>query len=334
VKRDWHRSKEFVFIIGAPRSGTTWLQTMLGAHPQVATAVELTLYNKYAAAWIRTWQQEARYMERGDRHQGLPFLWAEEDLYGFLQEFVLRVYGRLLARNPQATHVLDKHPGYSWHVHDIHRLLPKARFIHMIRDGRDVAVSMVAARKRAGFGRRSIQASSIAWKEMVLAARRAKRFEGRYLEVRYEDLLDRGLDTLNSVFSFCELPVRSEFLRSILREHQFDRMKAKRQSPVRGLKTSRGHYRTGQAGSWRKDLGPVKRCIFDREAGHLLCELGYAREGWWVTSPLQGTTQSMLASALLAGRAFRSRLSAATAALIGPALTTRLQIAKRRLRRQ
>ena len=49
---------QFVFIIGAPRSGTTWLQTMLAAHPSVCTSVELTLFDKYITSWIEIWDKK------------------------------------------------------------------------------------------------------------------------------------------------------------------------------------------------------------------------------------------------------------------------------------
>jgi len=49
--------KEFLFIVGSPRSGTTWLQLMLGSHPSVCATAELTLYDKYLAPWLDAWWQ-------------------------------------------------------------------------------------------------------------------------------------------------------------------------------------------------------------------------------------------------------------------------------------
>ena len=120
---------------------------MIGAHPLVCTTVELTLFSKYTGPWIRAWELEADNTVRSRWNQGLPFLWSEDEFYDFLREFVGQVYERVLATNPKATHILDKHPGYSRYVVDINAILPNARFIQIIRDGRDVAMSMVSASK-------------------------------------------------------------------------------------------------------------------------------------------------------------------------------------------
>ena len=47
-------SKDFLFIIGSPRSGTTMLQILLASHPQVASTVEQTVFNNYVAQWLET----------------------------------------------------------------------------------------------------------------------------------------------------------------------------------------------------------------------------------------------------------------------------------------
>jgi LPS sulfotransferase NodH len=323
----------FVFILGAPRSGTTWLQAMLGAHPQVGTTVELTLYSRYTARWIESWTMEAQNIRDGRWYQGLPFLWGEEEFYGFLREFVERVYQRVLDNHPQATHVVDKHPGYSMYVEDILRIVPEARFIHVIRDGRDVAVSMVAARKRSGFGAGTIQDAAEVWKRHVLAARSASQYRERYMEVRYEDMLADGIGTLEAVFDFCGLPADEDDVAAIVNEHQFERMKAKRQVADERAKASVGHYRKGEAGGWRDELNPVQRSIFQRVAGDLLREIGYAEENWWETSKGGRLVWSGLASMLMFGRQVRLRIFRAAAELLGPDLIRQIRAARSSQRR-
>jgi hypothetical protein len=268
-----------LFIIGSPKSGTTWLQIMIAAHPQVCTTVELTLFSRYTAPWVRAWNNEAANIEEGRWHQGLPFLWEEDEFYAFLREFVDRVYERVLANNPGATRILDKHPAYARHVHDINRIIPDARFIHVIRDGRDVAASMVAARRQIGYGTGTIQSSAAAWKEHVVAAREAPDYGGRYLELKYEDLLGAGVETLKRVFDFCDLAVGRDRLTEIVEGHPFDSMKARRQYSVETVKAHEAFYRKGKAGGWREDLEPVERHMFHKVAGDLLIQLGYAQEG-------------------------------------------------------
>lgn len=288
--------KQFLFIIGSPRSGTTWLQIMLDAHPQVCTTVELTLFSKYTAPWIEAWNKERTKYKDSELSQGLPFVWTEEEFYGFLKEFIQRVYAKVIEQDPRATHILDKHPGYSPFVHDIDRLLPNSRFLHLIRDGRDVAVSMMAAREKMGFGAGTVESSAAAWKQTVLQAKRAGRFTGRYHEVFYEDLIADGFATMKNVFQFCGLDISDADLTRIVEEHRFERMKAKRQHSDERFKTPEAHYRKGRAGTWAEDLSAKQKYLFHRVAGDLLVELGFADHGWWIQNSLQRIFLPMICS--------------------------------------
>lgn len=317
--------KQFIFIIGAPRSGTSWLQLMIGAHPNVSTSVELTLYNKYIGPWIDAWKEEYANIEDDRWTQGLPYLLTKEDLYDFLREFVVKVYGRVHAANPKTTHILDKHPGYSMYVEDINELLPNSKFIHLIRDGRDVVVSMVAARKSMGFGTATVVDSSAEWKRHVRAAQKAKKFHDRYLEVRYEDLKSIGLVTLKSVFDFCELPASNQYVEKIITLHQFERMKARRQTAAKEVKAKADHYRKGKVGSWQYELGPIQKYLFHKIAGDLLYELGYADHSWWMDKGYQRITISLISSLPYAFFKIRPRVYRATAELLGPELAKRIK---------
>ena len=279
--------KQFVFIVGAPRSGTTWLQTMMGVHPQVCTSVELTLYSGYIAPWMKLWKQETDAIEAGRFHQGLPFLWSEDEFYGFLREFLRRVYERVLATNPTGTHILDKHPAYTLYIDDINRLLPESLFVHLIRDGRDVAASLVAARADMGFGTATIRESASLWKTYIQAARQASRYEGRYLEIRYEEMLKTPSNVLSSVFRFCGLSDEASLVSKIAEQHEFKKMKADLRMPVEGIHAPAAHYRKGRSGAWKEDLTRMQAYEFERIAGDLLVQLGYAQSGGWAGNRFQ-----------------------------------------------
>jgi len=104
---------QHIFIIGAPRSGTTWLQIMMGAHPLICTTVEFTLFNKYIAPWIDAWKRgTTNIVERG-LSRDLPFLWTEEEFYEFLEGFLDKAYQKVVEKKPQARYIPDKQPNYS-----------------------------------------------------------------------------------------------------------------------------------------------------------------------------------------------------------------------------
>ena len=140
-------------IVGAPRSGTTLLRFMIDAHPQVAIPTEtgflteaphlagsgdelrarfvemITAFPLRAPAWPEfglsreTFQREIQLIE--------PFSVAE----GY------RAFYRLYAARFNKRRWGDKTPVYSLHLNAIEAVLPEAHFVHLIRDGRDVALS-------------------------------------------------------------------------------------------------------------------------------------------------------------------------------------------------
>ena len=273
------------------------LQVLIGEHPLVATTVELTLYRFYVSPWLKKWDEEKRNSDEGRWHQGLPFVWKRDELADFLHEFTERVYRKLLASKPGATHVLDKHPPNAMHLGVIRNQWPNARFIHVLRDGRDVACSMISAAKRIGFGARTIPAAAAAWKEYVTAARKGAAYGEDYLEIRYEDLLRDGGTAYARVLNFCRLPHTAEWVETTLAGNTFDKMKEARRTGDPGFQSSEAHYRKGRAGAWQEELSARQRFEFERRAGELLRELGYeAERDWWKKSALDGTLFPILAA--------------------------------------
>jgi hypothetical protein len=125
------------------------------------------------------------------------------------------------------------------------------------------------------------------WRNHVLAARRAREDGDKYLEVRYEDLLSDGVRTMARVFAHCALDTAEVDLPALVAAHDFATMKAKRQGPDRRVAVDAAHFREGRAGGWRVTMSPLDRYRFDRVAGQLLVELGYAEPGWWARSGLE-----------------------------------------------
>jgi SAM-dependent methyltransferase len=284
-------NKEFIFIIGSPRSGTTWLHAMLAEHPLICSTanVELTLFSRYVSAWTQAWRLEQDNIRNGRWTQGLPHLWGDGDFCAFLSLFLEKTYGPLLRARPEATHILDKQPDYSFHLADIDRLVPRFRLVHVIRDGRDTACSMVNARRELGFGARDIPQAAREWQRYCKAARQGRRFGDRYLEVRFEDLLTNGPETLLGIFRFCGLAMDVAEANRIVQANTLERMRSRRVARL-GEDRGRAGLRRGRAGYWRETLTPVQRYAFHREAGSLLVALKYAGPGWWSFRPWQRLT--------------------------------------------
>ena len=289
--------KQTLFIIGSPRSGTTMLQIILGTHPKVATTAEIMIFSRYVAPWMQSWQLDLMNQEKYGWNQGLSLLWNDEDNDAFLKDFLTKAYSRIRENNRDTTHLLDKCPGYAFHVDVIKRFCPNAKFIHLIRDGRDVACSLSAAVETMNFGVSDLVEAGKRWREWVLAARNARKFGSDYLEVRYENLVATPLAHYEKIFEFCGIALEPGWLEHALAENSFERMKARRASADPSIQVAKHHYRKGKAGAWRDDFSLEDRYHFHRVAGDLLCELGYAHEDWWAETEIQKWSYPRVADA-------------------------------------
>lgn len=301
-------NKEFIFVIGAPRSGTSWLHRMIAAHPAVAgIEAELTLFSRYVAPQEAFYRKEREAMEAGKWRQGLPVLWDIERFRRHQRGFLEAAYSDVLATRPGATHILDKHPNYANHMPLIAAYLPQARFIHLLRDGRSVAVSMMSVRRRVGHSPGEIRGAAQEWKRNVEGARHAaEALSGRCLEVRYEDLRVRTSAGLKAIYAHCGLPADDALLARVVAENDI------RTKPV-----SSGEAAVSGMDSvdWRAHLSLRERYLFDRIAGDLLVESGYAQQGWWAMRPLDRVTMALATPIVRARRALHIAWSAARAPL-------------------
>lgn len=329
--------KQFLFITGAARSGTTWLQTMVAAHPLVCSTIdELKLFDFFTGPWEKSWNLLVLGQKvAGGGPLGLTAVWTENEFYDFLKEFAGRVYAQILAMKPEATVLLDKSPAYSHYVKHITRLIPEAKFIHMVRDGRDVAASLVAASR--GWGRlwasKEIESAAAEWKSFVLAAQEARQYRGRYLEVRYEELLTNGVKVLQEVFEFIGVPIGRGSVTAIYEKHRFEKMK-EAGTGARQFALPEGFFRKGQTGDWRNLLlNPIQRYLFDEIAGDLLRDLGYCDESWWFDRPYQRFTVPLSVMLSSRGRMQMKRVHAIKR-MLGPKWTERVRTVRACMRRK
>jgi LPS sulfotransferase NodH len=270
--------RQFVFVVGAPRSGTTWLHKMIAAHPAVASVPhELTLFSKYLAPAVQRFNEEQAARDQGRWQQGLPVLFTPEEFQAFLLGVVATVYGRVLEQNPAATHIIDKHPHYAGHLPLIDRLVPGCKVVHIVRDGRDAVLSTLGTKRRVGFGVNRIEHAAHIWRERVRKARRDGSALGgdRYLELHYETAVNDPVAALRRVFGFLGLSASDAEVHGIASAFAMEKR------PL-----SFTAKRAVSTGDWKGAMRLRDRYVMDRLAGGLLCELGYARPGWWASSPL------------------------------------------------
>lgn len=202
------------FIIGMPRSGTTLLRLMLDAHPDLAIPLE----THFLLPLVELPPHEAASPEMFLRaitefHTWPDFHLSAEEFADQLNRITpfnpaagVRCFYQMYAAKFGKKRWGDKSPPYGFHMAEIHRLLPEARFIHVIRDGRDTALS----HRRTFFWRdRTLTSHAAEWCERILSFRE-QAADVPYIELRYEDLVTHSTAVLAEVCEFIELPYVAE----------------------------------------------------------------------------------------------------------------------------
>lgn len=200
-------------IVGSPRSGTTLLRLMLDANYELAIPPEtgfLTLSKKLKGKGDKLRQKFFHAVVNYSQPPSWPdfeipaetFRAALIEVEPFNISDGFRTFYRLYATRCGKTRWGDKTPIYCRYLNAIRRVLPEARFIHIIRDGRDAALSLRRMWFSPGW---EIETQASYWRDCVLAARRAGVGRDDYIEVRYEQLILNTEETLKRVCAHAAL---------------------------------------------------------------------------------------------------------------------------------
>lgn len=285
------------FVVGVARSGTTLLRLMLDAHPDLAIPPETHFIHRLAKACGTTGKRAARgaptpacVLETLTTYPRWPDFGLDRDelarRFAELDEFslggALRCFYELYAARCGKPRWGDKTPEYVIRMSLIQRLLPEARFVHLIRDGRDVWLSL----RGVPFGPGSVDAAAAMWRDRISTARSQAAGLPFYLEVRYEDLVLEPEATLRRTCAFLELPWDAGML--TYHDRAEERLAEIQDvvDPTTGrlirAAVRRSHHglvgappQRDRVGRWRTELDQAERERFAAVAGPMLRELGY-----------------------------------------------------------
>jgi hypothetical protein len=210
----------FPFFVGFARSGTTLLRAMVDSHPQIAIPPESWFVTELASHRRRYETQNGFDVERFANDLAAHEWFArwyvnEDDLRAAVRNSAPDDYSSAIrsvfsdwATRQGKRRYGDKTPGYLTELTLVAALFPEARFVHLVRDGRDVALSYSET-----FGVPVLNVIR-RWRARVRDAREAGKALGdnRYREIRYEDLVADPAPTLRDVCCFIGLPFSDRML--------------------------------------------------------------------------------------------------------------------------
>ena len=263
------RRPGIVFVIGSPRSGTTWLLELLRRHPDVAAVpAESHLFHLFLSPNLQMFDAMSRRPGRGLMAKVV----SDADFVRACRRFADVVLESILRRNRGARLIVEKSPPHALYWPAILRVLPEARFVNIVRDPRAVVASLLAA-SRVPFGRDWAPGDAATatrfWSEHVVAGLRLQvRHPSRCVTVRYETLLADTPAEIGRIVGRLGLPHSADWCRSATRAC---RLSALRRSSAHGAQK----FRQGKADSWMSDLTPQQVRIIEEQVGPLMRLIGY-----------------------------------------------------------
>lgn len=278
--------KQIFFLGGAVKSGTTWLQLLLDSHPRVSCTGENHFVDCLFPALRRGLEEYNRILldPRGNTAFQLrrePVLFDGDEFMYVLGAAILT----LLLKQTAGKSVLavgDKTTVNVQAFKMLSELFHGSKYIHIVRDPRDGAVPgwhhvtrLFPDESTARFSTMHdyIQHYADVWAlEVGRGVAFGSKYREQYLELRYEDLVERPGPTLALAFSFLGVDHGEDVVRHCLREASFERLSGGR---ARGKEDPKSFFRKGVVGDWENRLEPRSAAYVVSTCGSLMKRFGY-----------------------------------------------------------
>lgn len=288
-----------VFIVGSPRSGTTWLQLALAQSTNIATAPETRLFDRYLRSACESWDYFL-----GTNH-GLSNFISGEEFFGWCRQLPDLCFEQIMQKRSSAYILLEKSPNHGSYAQHVLRVYPDSYFIHIIRDPRSVVASLRAASTSWGstWAPQGVIDGCRSWAEKVNRAQGIARITNRYREVLYENLHADGEAEIMKLFEWMGEPITAADATAYVDATAFDKV---RPGALSGEEADRQFYRRGRVDSWRQELAGSEVAIIERLTRKQMAEFGY--------QPVAGRRDRMIAEARLQSYRLANKLAKAVRA--------------------
>ncbi len=264
---------DHIVIGGCGRSGTTLLRVIVDSHPRICCGPES---EAFLAGAIHLTRLKDRYkLDRQVLRDAYVTSRSRAEFIDWLAEVCRAATGK-----PRWA---EKTPRNILNLDFIFSKFPQAKFVHVLRDGRDVACSLrTHPRHRVKNGKlvpvntwKPMKLCVQRWRDSLLCAKR-RWSNPRFYTVRYEELVTDPRETVSKLMKFLEEPWNERLLAhteaaSIYRDATTFAQTPEANKPIE----------TSSIGRWRRDMSDDDKRIFKEIAGELLIECGYAADNDW-----------------------------------------------------
>lgn len=248
-----------IFVVGCQRSGTTLLRLMLDSHPNISCGPETRFLADFAKVTGEGWDRMGLY--------GFPKAYWYEKFAEFFDSFQTEY-----AKGRGKTRWADKTPRYALSLDFIDALFPDSHIVHVVRDGRDVVAS-----HRDRWGYRSAVKAVEKWPRYI---RTAQAFGAglpgdRYIEVRYERLVDDTESELRRLLTFLDEPWDAAVLDHENAPHDVAGQYESRSARRRETSGAGDAVYANRVGAHHRENDPLLRVLLWLRARRELKSLGY-----------------------------------------------------------
>lgn len=280
------------FVVGCPRSGTSWVRNILDRHPDVTCGPESHLFQLFhdgltsdvdgTANWGGVLARYDTYLTRVvgphrwvDRaalvqllEQAAATTGDPHDIADEMIDAVLRGFVESRRLRPGSV-LVEKTPHHIFHAARIMRRFPEAQIIEVRRDGRDVCVSMQHRATRVDWPPKLRRDQIAMWTAAVDEGMRCSAdpvFHDRWHVLHYEDLIDDRRLHIARLFEFLQLELSQSVLDSIVTDTHISRVV---------IAGDGEHVRKGAVGDWRTNFSTDDNELFAKLAGDTFVSAGY-----------------------------------------------------------
>lgn len=270
-----------IFLLGVPRSGTTLLRMMMDSHPDIMCGPEAPwITGRRMAEPVPNFGSLIMFLTTSEWGpvQAMPGV-NEDAIYELAAALIDQVMSKA-ARHRGKSRWAEKTPENIISLPLLYRLFPQARFVHIYRDGRDVALSTVGCHWKmlhtpAGHVENTYENSIKRWVDWIRELQAdAARLTATVYALRYEDLVESPEPQMRRLLEFIGVPWHDDVLKPYEQKH--DLTPPSRFQVVGEVSFyERKSIDPGSLYRWKRELGFWQRRKTRAIADKLLLELGY-----------------------------------------------------------